>query len=383
MSTAVSILVAALGIGFLILAHEFGHFIVAKVTGMRVEEFSLGFGRYVWSRRVGETIYGVSIVPLGGYVRVTGMHEEEFSERVKAAEEGRRTASRDPEARLIGASAISDEEIAATPVNRRYYSHPVWQRILFIIAGVSMNVVAAFVLMTVVGLQGYFEPNLVVDRVEAGSAAAAAGMETGDRVLSIAGVEAKTWSDVQEAIWTRPGEQVMVRVDRAGRTLELDAVLGEREDGGGILGVAPGGEMVHPGPLRAVSFGFTQTGGLFAMTFQGLAMMFTGEAPVTGSEGLAGPVGIVSVSSAAFRGGYFMSFLAFISVQLAILNMLPLLPLDGGHVLFSLIEKLMGRAVSLRTFERVSAVGITLFLLLMLVATGNDITRVFGGGLGF
>ena len=119
------------------------------------------------------------------------------------------------------------------------------------------------------------------------------------------------------------------------------------------------------------------------MTFQGLAMMFTGEAPVTGSEGLAGPVGIVSVSSAAFRGGYFMSFLAFISVQLAILNMLPLLPLDGGHVLFSLIEKLMGRAVSLRTFERVSAVGITLFLLLMLVATGNDITRVFGGGLGF
>jgi regulator of sigma E protease len=353
---------------------------VAKATGMRVEEFSVGFGRYLWSRRVGETIYGVSAVPLGGYVRVTGMHEEEFRERVKAAEEGRRAVSRDPESRLTGHSAISDEEVAATPLERRYYSHPVWQRLLFIVAGVSMNVVVAFVFLIFVGLQGYFEPSLVVDRMEAGSAAAVAGIESGDRLVSIAGVTATEWSDVQEAIWTRPGEQVVVVVERAGTTLELEAVLGQRDDGGGILGVAPGGEMVHLGLLESTSFAFNQTGELFRMTFRGIKMMFTGQAPVTGSEGLAGPVGIVSVSSAAFRGGYFLSFLAFISVQLAILNMLPLLPLDGGHVLFSLIEKVMGRAVSLRTFERVSAVGISLFLLLLVVATGNDITRVFGGG---
>ena len=380
MSTVISILVAAVGIGFLILAHEFGHFVVAKATGMRVEEFSVGFGRYLWSRRVGETIYGVSLVPLGGYVRVTGMHEEEFRERVEAAEEGRRSASRDPESRLTGRSAISDEEVAATPLERRYYSHPVWQRLLFIVAGVSMNVVVAFVFLIFVGLQGYFQPNLVVERVEPGSAAATAGIEVGDRVVSLAGVKATDWADVQEAIWTRPGERVVVVVERAGTTLDLEAVLGTRQDGGGILGVAPGGEMVNPGALESASFAFNQTGELFRMTFTGIKMMFTGDAPVTGSEGLAGPVGIVSVSSAAFRGGYFLSFLAFISVQLAILNMLPLLPLDGGHVLFSLIEKGMGRAVSLRTFERVSAVGISLFLLLLLVATSNDISRVFGGG---
>lgn len=383
MSTFISIVVAAVGIGFLILAHEFGHFMVAKATGMRVEEFSVGFGRYLWSRRVGETIYGVSLVPLGGYVRVTGMHEEEFRERVAAAEEGRKAVSRDPESRLTGNSAISDEEVAATPLERRYYSHPVWQRLLFIVAGVSMNVVVAVVFLFFVGLQGYFQPNLTIDRIEPGSAAAVAGIEPGDTVVSIAGVEPADWSDVQEAIWTHPGEPVVVVVERAGAKLELPAVLGTREDGGGILGVGPGGETVHPGPLESVSFAFTQTGQLFQMTFTGIKMMFTGEASVTGSEGLAGPVGIVSVSSAAFRGGYFLSFLAFISVQLAILNMLPLLPLDGGHVLFSLIEKFMGRAVSLRTFERVSAVGISLFLLLLVVATGNDISRVFGGGLGF
>lgn len=380
MSTVISILIAVVGIGFLILAHEFGHFVVAKATGMRVEEFSIGFGRYLWSRRVGETIYGVSLVPLGGYVRVTGMHEEEFRERVEAAEEGRRAVSRDPESRLTGSSAISDEEVAATPLERRYYAHPVWQRLLFIVAGVSMNVVVAFVFLIFVGLQGYFEPSMVVDRVEEGSSAAVAGIESGDRLISIAGVEATEWSDVQEAIWTRPGERVSVTVERAGATLQLEAVIGEREDGGGILGVAPGGEMVQPGVLRSTSFAFEQTIELFRMTFSGIKMMFSGDAPVTGSEGLAGPVGIVSISSAAFRGGYFLSFLAFISVQLAILNMLPLLPLDGGHVLFSLIEKVMGRAVSLRTFERVSAVGISLFLLLMIVATGNDIGRLFGGG---
>lgn len=383
MNSILSIVIAILGVGFLILAHEFGHFVVAKITGMRVEEFSVGFGRYLWSRRVGETVYGVSMVPLGGYVRVTGMHEEEFAERVQAAEEGRKTVSRDPESRLTGSSAISDEEVASTPLERRYYAHPVWQRILFIVAGVSMNVVTAFVLLFVLGTQGYFEPTTVVDRIAPSSAAEQAGIAPGDRIVEIAGVKTPDWADVQETIFTRPGEEVPVVVERAGERIELKAVIGAREDGHGLLGVGPVGRQVDPGFFDSLSFAGKRTAELFTVTFTGIKMMFTGEAPVTGSDGLAGPVGIVSISSEAFRGGYFLSFLAFISIQLAILNMLPLLPLDGGHVLFSLIEKVLGRAVSLRTFERVSAVGISLFLLLFVVATGNDFTRLFGGSLGF
>jgi len=382
-NTVLSIVIAIVGVGFLILVHEFGHFVVAKATGMRVEEFSIGFGKYLWSRRVGETVYGVSRVPLGGYVRVTGMHAEEFEERVRAAEENRRAQSRDPESRLTGLSAISDEEVAATPLERRYYSHPVWQRILFIVAGVSMNVVTAFVLLFFLGTQGYFEPTTVVERVAAESAAEQAGIAPGDRIVEIAGVEIVDWADVQATVFTRPDERVVVIVERAGERLSLETVIGSREDGHGILGVGPSGEEVDPGFFESISFAGGRTADLFVVTFTGIKMMFTGDAPVTGSDGLAGPVGIVSISSEAVRSGYFLSFLAFISVQLAILNMLPLLPLDGGHVLFSLIEKVLGRAVSLRTFERVSAVGISLFLLLMVVATGNDITRLFGGGLGF
>lgn len=383
MTTILSIAIALVGVGFLILAHEFGHFVVAKATGMRVEEFSVGFGRYLWSRRVGETVYGVSVVPLGGYVRVTGMHAEEFEERVRAAEEGRRARSRDPESRLTGSSAISDEEVAETPLARRYYSHPVWQRILFIVAGVTMNVITAFVLLFFLGTQGYFEPTTVVDRVAAGSAAEQAGIAPGDRIVEIAGAPVVEWADVQQAVFDRPGEAVAVVVERGGERVTLETTIGAREDGHGLLGVGPQGTQVKPGFFESISFAGTRTADLFTITFTGIKMMFTGEAPVTGSDGLAGPVGIVSISSEAFRGGYFLSFLAFISVQLAILNMLPLLPLDGGHVLFSLIEKVLGRAVSLRTFERVSAIGISLFLLLLIVATGNDITRLFGGSLGF
>jgi regulator of sigma E protease len=383
LNTFLGIVIAIFGVGFLILAHEFGHFIVAKATGMRVEEFSVGFGRYLWSRRAGETVYGVSVVPLGGYVRVTGMHEEEFKERVEAAEEGREAALRDPESRMTGRSAISDEEVAATPVERRYYAHPVWQRILFIVAGVTMNVIVAFVLLFFVGLQGYYEAELTIDQVETGSAAATAGVQPGDEIVSIAGVEVSDWADVVMTIRDHPGEAVVVVVDRGAQTLELPAVIGERDDGTGILGVTPTTVQMEPSVGEAVTFAWQQTGALFTMTFQGIKMMFTGEAPVTGSQGIAGPVGIVTVSSEAFQGGYFLSFLAFISVQLAILNMLPLLPLDGGHVLFSVIEKVLGRPVSLRTFERVSAVGISLFLLLLVVATGNDIGRIFSGGMGF
>ncbi|MBU2603432.1 MAG: M50 family metallopeptidase [Actinobacteria bacterium] len=382
-SSILSVVVAVVGVGFLILAHEFGHFIVAKATGMRVEEFSLGFGRYLWSRRVGETVYGISLVPLGGYVRVTGMHAEEFEERVKAAKESRDAKLRDPESRMTGRSAISDEEIAATPLERRYYAHPVWQRVVFIVAGVTMNVVVAFFLLFFVGLQGYFEPTTVVDRVEAGSAAADAGVLVGDRFVSIGADTTDEWFSVQQAILSRAGERVDIVVDRAGTHVTLSAEIGLREDGTGVLGVGPVGEKVDPGVLESLAFARDRTGELFAITFSGIGMMFKGEVPVTGSDGLAGPVGIVSISSEAFRSGYFLSLLAFISVQLAILNMLPLLPLDGGHVLFSLIEKGLGRAVSLRTFERVSAVGISLFLLLLIVATGNDIGRLFGGSLGF
>ena len=229
MNTVLGIVVGIVGLGFLVLVHEFGHFIVAKATGMRVEEFSLGFGPYLVKWRWGETIYGISAVPLGGYVQVTGMHREEFEDRIadlreieaeeaallaaKAAQAGpgdeavsaaavtevqtakKARRPRDPEDALAGKRALTADEIAATPLERRYYSHPLWHKLLFIVAGVAMNMIVAFGMLYVVGVtQGDYWSPTVVGEVAAGSGAAVAGVQPGDRVVSVDGHVTDTWS---------------------------------------------------------------------------------------------------------------------------------------------------------------------------------------------
>jgi len=391
----IGIIVAIVGLGFLILAHEFGHFIVAKLTGMRVEEFSVGFGRFLVSRRVGETVYGISALPLGGYVRVTGMHKEEFEARVAEAEEERMLSGssdedeseweskhrpRDPEDRLAGKRALSPAEIAATPVERRYYSHPFSHKLAFIVAGVTMNMIVAFLLIFIVGLtQGEGITSTVIAEVEAGTPAAAAGVQPGDRIVSVDGTTTDSWEEVRTEILLHPGESVVFEVERHGAMVQLTADLAEQDGGTGYLGVLPTFEHKDLGVIGAFGYAARTTANMVTLIFKGIGMMFTGEVPVTGSQGLAGPVGIIQLSSEAVQGGYYLMLLALISINLAILNMLPLLPLDGGHVLFSIIERIRGRSISLRAFERISMVGFALFLLLFIVATSNDIGRIFSG----
>ncbi|MCL5736190.1 MAG: RIP metalloprotease RseP [Actinobacteria bacterium] len=410
MSTFIGIIVAVIGLGFLILAHEFGHFIVAKLAGMRVEEFSIGFGRYLVSRRIGETVYGISALPLGGYVRVTGMHKEEFFEHVAEAREERAKRQafaddqddeendgddeysrdeplissarkpRDPEDRLAGPRVLSAEEIAATPLKRRYYSHPFWHKLLFIVAGVTMNVFVAFLLLFGVGLvQGEAITSTVIEVVESGSPAAEAGMMAGDQVVSVAGKTVSSWEDVRTEILTHPGVQIAVVVERQNKRIELTATPEKRQDGTGFLGVQPGLTHKDLGAVGAFGYAGETTGSMVALIIKGIGWMFSGKVPVTGSQGLAGPVGIIELSSQAVQGGYYASLLALISINLAIINMVPLLPLDGGHVLFSIIERIRRKSLSLRTFERVSMVGLVLFVILFIVATSNDVGRIFGG----
>lgn len=384
----VGVIVAIVGLGFLILAHEFGHFIVAKATGMRVEEFSLGFGPYLISRRIGETVYGISAIPLGGYVRVTGMHKEEFEAWVAEAEAEKKgelsrasyRMARDPEDRLAGRRVLSAQEIASTPLERRYYAHPFWHKFLFIIAGVVMNVVVAFFLVWVVGVQqGETVTTTSISAVAPGTPASLAGLEAGDRIVAINGRPVSDWQDVRTQVLTKPGETITITVERAGETKQISVLLAEREDGTGYLGVEPAVKQKDLGPAAALAYAGRVTGSMALLVFKGLWMMLSGEVPVLGSQGLAGPVGIIQLSTEAFVGGYYLMLLALISVNLAILNMLPLLPLDGGHVLLSIVERVRGRAIPLRVFERISMVGIGLFVALFLLATSNDLGRLFGG----
>jgi regulator of sigma E protease len=133
------------------------------------------------------------------------------------------------------------------------------------------------------------------------------------------------------------------------------------------------------GVISAFGYAGRMTANIVVLIIKGVGMMFSGQVPVTGSQGLAGPVGIIQISTEAVQGGYYLSLLALISINLAILNMLPLLPLDGGHVLFSIIERIRRKSLSLRAFERISMVGLFLFIILFVVATSNDVGRIFSG----
>jgi regulator of sigma E protease len=424
-NTFVGVIVGVVGLGFLILVHEFGHYIVAKATGMRVEEFSLGFGPFLISRRWGETVYGISWIPLGGYVRVTGMHKEEFEQRVaelreqEAEEAAKRTESiaavessavggsaqsasavgrlgsgksakgarrrpEDPEDRLAGKRALSAEEIASTPPEHRYYTHPLWHKVLFIIAGVAMNMIVAYGILYVVGIaEGENWGTAVVGTVDPGSGADDAGIEPGDRIVSLAGLEIADWDGLKWEILKHKGETVAVTVERDGETLPLQAEIREGDTGLGQLGIGWGGEVEHRDVGLAGGFAYAgrETADTVVYIFEGIGMMFSRDVPVTGSQGLSGPVGIVQISADVVRGGFasYLWFLALISINLALLNMLPLLPLDGGHVVLSIIERIRGRSISLRVFERVSMVGLALFALLFLVAMYNDVGRIFTG----
>jgi regulator of sigma E protease len=364
-----------------------------------VEEFSIGFGPYLVKKRWGETVYGISAIPLGGYVRVTGMHKEEFERRIadlreqeaeeaalsvggkakRAAEKeagpesrekarkARRSGPQDPEDRLAGKRALTAEEIASTPPERRYYSHPLWHKLLFIVAGVTMNLIVAFFILYGLGVaqgESWMEP--VVGEVVAGSGAEEAGILPGDRVFRFAGQDIVTYADLQWEIPKHKGEAVSIEVERSGARLLFERVMiREDEDGLGRLGIIPGGKVYTEdiGFLGGFKYAADKTADTIVMIFQGIGMMFARDVPVTGPQGLAGVLGIVDLSADFVKAGIesYLSFLVLISINLALLNMLPLLPLDGGHVVLSVVEKVRRRPLPLRVFERISTVGLVLF----------------------
>jgi regulator of sigma E protease len=419
-NTVLGVLIGIVGLGFLVLVHELGHFMVAKATGMRVEEFSLGFGPYLVKKRWGETVYGISAIPLGGYVRVTGMHKQEFEERVAELREveaqeatlrseaavppssvegsvssaeavpGRRSdrprRSRDPEDALAGKRALTADEIAATPLESRYYSHPLWHKLLFIVAGVVMNAIVALGLLYIVGVvDGESWRSTVVGEVVVGGGAEEAGMLAGDRIISIDGKHVDRFDELQIETLKHKGETVTLEVQRSGSNslLTIDVQVAAGADGLGHMGILSTDTLEHRDISAPEGFAYAgqQAGRLVGVIIDGIGMMFTRDVPVMGSNGVAGPVGIVQMSQQAVESGFttYLWFVAMISINLALLNMLPLLPLDGGHFVYAIVERIRGRAMSLKAFERVSLVGFALFALLFLVAAYNDIGRIFTG----
>jgi regulator of sigma E protease len=351
-----TLLVAILGLALLITVHEFGHFIAAKAFGMQVEKFYVGFPPAAFKKRRGETEYGVGIIPLGGFCKISGMTPE--------------------------------EEVPEGTGDRVYYKAPVWKRNLTIFAGPFMNFVAAVVILfAFLMVQGTTTATLRLDEVVAGTPAAAAGLKAGDTVVGADGHRWSEWQQASEYFRDNPGKTIELTyvpagASGAGTSAEktVSVTLAEHPDapGQGYLGVRAGTKSENPGVARAAWLSLVGLKDVTWGVFYGIYLLASGAIDVTGPEGAVGPVGIIDVSGDAVRQGWYPILLAFLSANLGIINLLPILPFDGGHIFFNTVERIRGRRMNPRVLERVVAFGVTLLILLFVLLTFNDFRRIFG-----
>jgi len=399
-----SIVIAILGLAFLVLIHEAGHFFASLAVGMRPRKFYVGFPPVLAKVKRNGIEYGIGAIPFGGYVRIPGMHRPAAkdvdhvfgralhdappligpAERLKRAlaAEDYETAKlrlaefkeRADEAGVRSADKhVQDLEDALSP--QAYWRAPTWKRVVAIAAGPFTNLVFAVVMFAVVFMVAGWSATTKVQVVLHKSQAAAAGLKAGDQVIAIDGspVDANQISNLINSSHGRPVTLTVVRRDQL-LTLRPERPI-KSTDGRYRLGFALAGQPLSFGP--AVWQSVKTTGSVARDTASALGGIFQSK----GRRQLSGGVGITKGLNDSVQYGWasYLSVLAFISLSLALFNLLPLLPLDGGHIAFALLEGIRGRAIAREIYERVSAVGITLVLLLFIVGLSNDVGRLGGG----
>ena len=382
-----TVLVPLLLIGFLVFIHEFGHFIVAKWCGVGVVKFSVGFGPAIIRFTRGETIYQLSIIPLGGFVRMIG----DMPDMITGPQAGDELV-RDEEALDEAAAQAGLSQTEASPAvramladrSRWFIEKRLSQRAAIVFAGPLFNLMLAIILAFVAGWSFGVEsldPAPRIGEVVEGSPAAYAGLKSGDLIVSIDAQPIENWSTLTKLINFGTGKSVMMEIDRAGQkqTLSVQPQIQESMTLTGKkfsvfrTGIGPSLVREEVGFLGAVEFGFLWTYDKAAATLLGISGMFMGHAST--SE-LAGPKFIFDQAAKHAKRGMESTiyFGAFLSVTLAVLNLLPIPILDGGHLLFFLLEALLG-PISIRKKEIAQGVGMVFLLMLMLVAIRNDFVR--------
>jgi len=400
-----TIFVAIVGLGLLVFVHELGHFLASLALRMRPRKFYIGFPPAAVKRVHKGIEYGVGLIPLGGFVKIPGMHRpapgdvdpvfgravEERPSLAGPADRLRRAlASGDHDAGRSALAAFeglaADETLsqhARADVDKgvadlgdalgpdAYWRARTWKRVLVIFAGPAANIIFAFVLFTGLYMTSGGKPTTTIDSVRAGSAAAAMGLASGDRIVSING-KPMTGGTISRTITGSNGEPLTLVIVRGGKRVTVGPRAPQRTDGVYRLGFVLQG--VGLSPPAAARESARVTGAVSKDIVGSLGKIVTG----SGRKDISSPVGIVQGSSDAAKQGTdsFLWVLGLISLSIALLNLLPFLPLDGGHIAFAIVEGVRGRAVAREVYERVSMVGIGLVLLLFLIGLTNDIGRL-------
>lgn len=328
------IILAILAFGVLIFVHELGHFTLAKINGVRVEEFSIGMGPKIFSKQGKETKYSLGLFPIGGYVSMMG--EEQ---------------------------AVEDERSFSTKSPLR--------RITIIVAGVCMNYILAICIFTgYINNFGY--TNTFVNNIKANSPAYEAGLQEGDTFVKVNGLKVFTYDDIQAGVILSKGNPIDVVVNRDGEKKEFTITPSVSEETGAYAIGVEFTRVTDPGIGKSFTQSFNQTASLVSQTFKGLGMMFTGKANLKTDVG--GPVTIIKMSAATAKAGIWplLYFTAFLSVNLAVFNLLPFPALDGGWTVILLIELITRRKVPNKIVEGLNYVGFMILIGLMVLVTVKD-----------
>ncbi|WEG15589.1 RIP metalloprotease RseP [Alkalihalophilus pseudofirmus] len=416
MNTLISFIVV---FGLLVFIHEWGHLYFAKRAGILCREFAIGFGPKLFSFKRNETVYTIRMLPLGGFVRMAGEDPEMidikpgyeiglvFNGRQEVSQIIINNKSKHPEAKVVQVEKIDlehelfvqaydDDELVRykvnetavlvqdeqptqiAPWNRQFGSKSVGQRALAIFAGPMMNFVLAFVLLAALALmQGIPVDRAEVGEIMEGGAAEEAGLVEGDQVTSIENTPVDTWEEMTTIIQQNPNESITFTVVRNGQTESIAVTpnerVGQMGDAEGFIGVTQPREFSVIGSL---TFGVTQTYLFMTMIFEVLGLLVTGQFSL---DYVAGPVGIYNYTGEAAALGIFvlMQWAAALSVNLGIINLLPIPAMDGGRLVFIGLEGLRGKPIDPQKEGMVHLVGFALLFLLVIFVTWNDINRLF------
>lgn len=338
-------------LGVLVFIHELGHYLAARWRGVHVEAFAIGFGRPLtsWRDRLG-TEWRIGWLPLGGYVKLHGQE---------------------------GPDDATPEQRAAWRRGATFHEKSVGSRALVVAAGPAANfLLAALLFAGLYATVGRPAGGTTVGTVVEGSAAARAGLMPGDRILALDGAAVRRFDEVQRHVQARPGTAIALRVERDGAEAELTAVPDARATGGGTVGMLgiSGGAVTQErlGLVASLGAGIAQTWDITGQTLAGLWEMIAGQ---RGTEELGGPLRIAQLSGQVAELGLpsLVSFMAILSVNLALINLFPVPVLDGGHLMFYAAEAIRGRPLPPRAQELGYRAGFALLAALFVFSTWNDL----------
>lgn len=332
--------------GLLVLVHEFGHFITAKMTGMRVDEFAIGFGPKLISRKHGETVYSLRAIPLGGFNDIAGM---------------------DPDNNTAG--------------ERGFCAKPVLSRMIVILAGATMNFVLPILLFFVIfATLGEMKPSNepVIGEVIAGFSAEHAGLKANDRILSVDGQAVATWNEFTDKIrGAAEGQDILLQYKRGDEIGSVSVTPQfDKQANRALIGVQSSVVYSALSLPEAFTTAVNHTRDITVAMLDAIVGLFKNPDQ---TDQLAGPIGIVQMSGQVAERGFIplLNFAALLSINLGIINLLPVPVLDGGHFVNLFIEAVRGKPLGSKAVAYTQRVGIALLLMLMIFATKNDIVRVF------